>query len=234
MTRNAIRNRIAPLAAAAVTALLCASVQAQSIGVDAKGNLKIDGGDGSRLSTNANGSATVATTPGARVQVGKGRTSVQNIASNDGTRVVEGNNVQRATVRGNRVNIASGGGVAEQTVNGRTQVATSTRTTTSTASRVRGVPAQSYVNGEFDGIALANRNLTGVDFTNASLRKASFGKSILVGADFTNADLRGADLRGANLRNASVVNVDWDGVQLGGATWVDGRVCAAGSVGRCR
>lgn len=218
-----IRTRT--LATTALALGMFGLAQAQSIGVDARGNVKIDGGDGTRLSTTADGRATTVAAPGARVQVGtKARTSVQNIASNDGTRVVRGDNVQRASVQGSRVNIATGGGTSEQSVSGRTRVATS-----------RGaVSAQSYVNGEFDGGEFSNRNLTGVDFTNASLRNARFGKSLLVGADFTNADLRGADLRGANLRNASVVNVDWNGVRLDGATWIDGRTCAAGSVGRCR
>lgn len=219
-------TRLHTLATSALALAIFGIAHAQSIGVDAQGNVKIDGGDGTRVQTTADGRGTVVAAPGARVQVGRGRSSVQNIASNDGTRVVEGDNVQRATIRGSRVNIATDGGTAESTISGRTRVATS-------APRA-GVAAQSYVNGEFDGGSFAGRNLTNVDFTNASLRKTQFARSILVGADFTNADLRNADLRNANLRNASVINVDWAGARLDGATWVDGRVCASGSVGRCR
>lgn len=62
---------------------------------------------------------------------------------------------------------------------------------------------------------------------------------VLAGADLRDADLRGAKLSGANLSYANLkgARVDaaiFDGAKLAGATWIDGRRCAADSVGSCR
>ncbi|MDF1523792.1 MAG: pentapeptide repeat-containing protein, partial [Trueperaceae bacterium] len=65
----------------------------------------------------------------------------------------------------------------------------------------------------------------GADFSGADLR----------GAHLAGADLRGADLRGANLEGAFAPGdaVKLDDALLGGAVWIDGRVCGAESVGTC-
>ena len=135
---------------------------------------------------------------------------------------MRGDNLQRSHVPGARVNVANGGGTATSTISGRT---------TTAGVRVAGL---SYVNAELSGQNFAGRNLNGIDFTNATAERANFARAQLVGATLVNAELGGADLRGANLRNADVTNVEWGGARLDGATWVDGRVCAAGSTGRCR
>lgn len=62
---------------------------------------------------------------------------------------------------------------------------------------------------------------------------------VLAGADLHEANLIGARFAGANLsyanlKQARVDGAVFDGAKLAGATWVDGRVCAAGSVGSCR
>jgi len=46
--------------------------------------------------------------------------------------------------------------------------------------------------------------------------------------------LRDADFGQANLQGANLTGVKLNGVKLGQAIWVDGRVCANGSVGECR
>lgn len=67
---------------------------------------------------------------------------------------------------------------------------------------------------------LTKANLTSANFTNANLGRARLFKAILRGANFTKAKLKGADLTKAD---------------LSGATWVDGKkVCAEGSIGRCK
>lgn len=101
---------------------------------------------------------------------------------------------------------------------------------------------------------LANARLLGADLGHARLDGADLGFAILEGADLrgavlTGASLRGAILRrarlaGADLRDAELGYADLTGAELAGtrltgarldkAIWVDGRVCADGSVGACR
>jgi hypothetical protein len=62
---------------------------------------------------------------------------------------------------------------------------------------------------------------------------------VLAGADLRSANLSGTRFSGANLsyanfKGARVDGAMFDGANLTGAIWVDGRVCAAGSVGICR
>lgn len=62
---------------------------------------------------------------------------------------------------------------------------------------------------------------------------------LLAGADLREADLSGADFSGANLSYANLTGARVGGARLegtilSGATWIDGRQCAAGSVGTCR
>ena len=47
--------------------------------------------------------------------------------------------------------------------------------------------------------------------------------------NLVDAKLGGAELEGADITGAMFSSAD-----LGGATWIDGRTCAAGSVGECR
>lgn len=55
----------------------------------------------------------------------------------------------------------------------------------------------------------------------------------LIGASFRRANLSYADLRKANLAQSDLTGAKLAGAQLEDAVWVDGRICAAGSVGRC-
>lgn len=209
--------------------LVAPAAYAQTVDVDANGNVRVDAGDGTRVEVGGNRSDEIKVRASARRgdatsgAQARPSTSVQGISSNSGNRKADGDSVQRVNIRGGRVNVATGGGTAISTISG--------RTTASTSADISGA---GYVNEDLDGGNFSGRNLAGVAFTNASLNGASFANSILIGADFTNAELNRADLRGANLRNAQVVNAEFDGVKLEGATWIDGRVCGEGSVGGCR
>jgi uncharacterized protein YjbI with pentapeptide repeats len=68
-------------------------------------------------------------------------------------------------------------------------------------------------NASFWGVRLVS-----VDLSGANLSRANLGRS-----DLTNANLKGANLSGANLEYAN----------LSGATWVDGKICEDGSIGKC-
>lgn len=70
---------------------------------------------------------------------------------------------------------------------------------------------------------LSYSDLRGARLVGAGLRRTDLSYTRLAGADLSYADLRGANLGGAELAD----------VRLDKAIWLDGRVCAAGSVGRC-
>ncbi len=100
-----------------------------------------------------------------------------------------------------------------------------------------------------DGADLSRSNLTRANFQVANLSKANLmmanledahmhaanlQKANLMLANMTGVNLLDADLRGANLRGAKLQGAILIAAKLEGATWVDGSVCAAGSVGECR
>lgn len=78
------------------------------------------------------------------------------------------------------------------------------------------------------GAVLPEANLSGANLSGADLWVAN-----LSGADLTGANLTGANLDGADLTDATLDEADLSNATLGGTTWVDGRVCAPGSVGTC-
>lgn len=101
----------------------------------------------------------------------------------------------------------------------------------------RGTPVSEdkrHVNADLSGHGFANLDLAGHEFVNVDLSKADFRRARLGGASFVNANFSGVDFRGANLKGASFVNVDWDGADFSGAVWLNERICAPGSIGRCR
>lgn len=71
-------------------------------------------------------------------------------------------------------------------------------------------------------------DFSGATLTGANLSAANLARADLTGADLSNAILRSANLQGAKLAKAVLVGAD-----LSGATWVDGRTCAEGSIGSC-
>jgi len=91
-----------------------------------------------------------------------------------------------------------------------------------------------FVNQDLNGADFSGRHLKGANITNTHLEGANLTNSDLREANIVNVDLSHARLNQANLRGANVVNVILDGADLSGATWTDGRICKAGSTGRCR
>ncbi len=88
------------------------------------------------------------------------------------------------------------------------------------------------------GVQLADGDLAYADFSLADLSYAELTGSSLLGttlrnADLTYASLAGADLSYANLTGARLGGANLAGAKFDHAIWVDQRVCAPGSVGRC-
>lgn len=84
------------------------------------------------------------------------------------------------------------------------------------------------------GADLAYAVLTGASLRNAQLGGGKFLGAELTGADFSGADLAGADMRYSVLKGATLAGTRLDSARLDKATWMDGRVCAEGSLGLCR
>ncbi|MEW8507031.1 MAG: pentapeptide repeat-containing protein [Candidatus Thiodiazotropha sp.] len=85
---------------------------------------------------------------------------------------------------------------------------------------------------------LSNADLRYVNLSHADLRHAQLQGTALMGAKLQFADLRGADLNGADLRFADLTqsridDANLQNARLGSALWLDGRSCAAGSIGKC-
>ena len=98
--------------------------------------------------------------------------------------------------------------------------------------------AQLY-GARFNAANLSHSNLTYANISGGDLSFANLAQAKLIGANLTSAnlnyaDLRNADLRYADLRNAKLEGASLLGARLDEATWVDGRSCAAISVGACQ
>ncbi|MFD2206366.1 pentapeptide repeat-containing protein [Kiloniella antarctica] len=108
----------------------------------------------------------------------------------------------------------------------------------------------SFIRGSMNNANLQNVSAFRTKFVSTSLIETNFTKASLPEADFTKADLTGVNfteanlgrarlykamLRGANLTKAKLKGADLTKADLSGATWVDGKkICAEGSVGRCK
>ncbi len=80
---------------------------------------------------------------------------------------------------------------------------------------------------------LAYSSLAMADLRYADVSEASMTGVNLRRANLANADLRGADLSYANLTEAVLRGAKLGGARLDKAIWIDGRVCAPGSLGEC-
>jgi len=76
-------------------------------------------------------------------------------------------------------------------------------------------------------------NMRNADLAGASLNSTDLSYAILQGADLTNADLRESNLSNADLSGATLRTSKLEGARLDHAIWIDGSVCAIGSVGVC-
>lgn len=72
-------------------------------------------------------------------------------------------------------------------------------------------------------------NLEGAHMHATNLQGTNLMMANMKRVNLLDADLRGANLQGANLQGAILIQA-----KLGNATWTDGRVCAADSVGECK
>lgn len=72
-------------------------------------------------------------------------------------------------------------------------------------------------------------NAESINLSSATLVGASFR-----GANLSQANFRDADLSYASFLSANISGADFTGAKLGNARWVDGRICARGSITVCK
>ena len=87
---------------------------------------------------------------------------------------------------------------------------------------------------EFSQTALVGANMRNADLAGADLTGANLAYAILQGADLSNAKFNDADLSDADLQGATMKNTTLTGAKLDQAIWLDGSICARGSVGGCK
>lgn len=86
---------------------------------------------------------------------------------------------------------------------------------------------------DFVGAKLEEANLKGLNLSGADFRGADLEKANLQGANLTDCNFKNADLEEVNLKGANIKGASFSGAELEYAIWIDGRVCAEGSVGGC-
>ena len=89
------------------------------------------------------------------------------------------------------------------------------------------------------GAKLAYSDLAYSNLSLADMRYVNLERAILTGADLRNADLSSANMQGADLSYADLSGANLGGADLANAKfdraiWLDGSVCAVGSVGQCQ
>jgi len=91
----------------------------------------------------------------------------------------------------------------------------------------------------FYNAKLASSNLSYSDLSYADFRFARLTNVRMVGvnlqrASLSRAHLKNVDLSYADLRGVDITELTFEGVSLSKAIWVDGKVCAVGSVNSCQ
>ncbi len=89
------------------------------------------------------------------------------------------------------------------------------------------------------GSTFVQADLSYADLSNSNMSLADLSMSRLIGAnlrgaDLTKANLSYADLSYANLQGANIKQINLKRTILDDAIWIDGRVCAVGSIGHCQ
>ena len=76
-------------------------------------------------------------------------------------------------------------------------------------------------------------DLTKADFSGLDMYGARLVGSNLSGANLSDASFIDANLSDANLTGANIKGATCAGAKLSNTTWVDGKKCSSGSVGKC-
>lgn len=158
--------------------------------------------------------------------------------------ILDNADLSEASVRGATLNKASMAFAQLEHANlsDATAISTSFLSASLRASDADGLDASwaELTSADFSDAVLTDATLAKVTAIQASFVRAHMAHAILDGSNLTGVDLSGAELTDASLVGAVLTggivdeDTDFTGADLSGATWVDGRRCLAGSVGKCR
>lgn len=99
--------------------------------------------------------------------------------------------------------------------------------------RNSGLAMSNMMNADLIGADLSYADLPLTNLSYASLQRANLKGANLQQADLSYSNLTDSDLSFANLRDAKLGGSDLQNAKLDKAIWIDGRICAAGSIGSC-
>jgi|ADurb_Met_03_Slu_FD_contig_21_1148789_length_557_multi_12_in_0_out_0_1 uncharacterized protein YjbI with pentapeptide repeats len=77
-------------------------------------------------------------------------------------------------------------------------------------------------------------DLSGANFSNVDMTGARLIGANLSGANLSDAIFSDTNLTDANLTGANIKGTNFSGAKLSNATWIDGRKCKPGSMGKCK
>lgn len=86
---------------------------------------------------------------------------------------------------------------------------------------------------ELHQVTMLGANMRSADLAGADLSGANLGYAILQNTDLSNVNFSDADLSNADLQGATLKTANLTGAILDQAIWLDGSICAKGSVGKC-
>lgn len=96
------------------------------------------------------------------------------------------------------------------------------------------MPGANFNHAQASQVSWIAADLTGANLSMANASQGNFESADLTGANLIDTNLTGANLRGAKLKGALIDQANFTRALLTGATWINGQVCAEGSVGECR
>ncbi|MFV2059297.1 MAG: pentapeptide repeat-containing protein [Gammaproteobacteria bacterium] len=100
------------------------------------------------------------------------------------------------------------------------------------------VSSASLTGATITNVNFSNANLSYTELSISQLNDVDFSNSVLLGAILKNSKLynvnfSNSDLRYMNLTGATLINTNFSKANLENAIWIDGRVCAKKSIGKC-
>lgn len=99
--------------------------------------------------------------------------------------------------------------------------------------RNSGLAMSNMMSVELNGADLSYADLQLSNLSYASMQGANLKGANLQQTDLSYSNLTDSDLSFANLRDANLGGSDLQNAKLDKAIWIDGRICAAGSIGEC-
>ena len=87
---------------------------------------------------------------------------------------------------------------------------------------------------EVEKLHKEGQSLAGINLKSAEMSQAKLVNADLSNSDLTRANFSGASMYGVNLDGSNLFKTNFEGANLNNATWIDGKKCVLGSIGKCK